>query len=90
MDIGQPKDFLIGMGMYLDFLRRTAPGKLATGENFVGNVLVVSTPYGCPITHDMPFEPCCCYTLWTLWTSTIMSINMSTSENQSMVFLQHS
>ena len=61
MDIGQPKDFLIGMGMYLDFLRRTAPGKLATGENFVGNVLVVSTPYGCPITHDMPFKPYCCY-----------------------------
>jgi len=44
MDIGQPKDFIIGAGLYLSFLRKTAPERLAEGENFVGNVLVVSMP----------------------------------------------
>ena len=44
MDIGQPKDFIKGMGLYLSFLRKTAPERLAEGENFVGNVLMVSQP----------------------------------------------
>ena len=42
MDIGQPKDFIIGMGLYLSFLRENFPERLEQGENFVGNVLVVS------------------------------------------------
>lgn len=42
MDIGQPKDFIIGMGLYLSFLHNNFPDKLEQGENFVGSVLVVS------------------------------------------------
>ena len=42
MDIGQPKDFIIGMGLYLSFLHDNFPEKLEQGENFVGSVLVVS------------------------------------------------
>ena len=42
MDIGQPKDFIIGMGLYLSFLHDNFPEKLEQGDNFVGNVLVVS------------------------------------------------
>lgn len=43
MDIGQPKDFLKGMCMYLQSLRQQAPEKLRTGPGFLGNVLVVSS-----------------------------------------------
>ena len=42
MDIGQPKDFLKGMSLYLSFLRQSAAHRLAEGDEFVGNVLVVS------------------------------------------------
>lgn len=42
MDVGQPKDFLTGMCMYLTSLRQKSPEKLYTGEGVVGNVLVVS------------------------------------------------
>ena len=42
MDIGQPKDFIVGVGLYLSFLHDNFPGRLEQGENFVGNVLVVS------------------------------------------------
>ena len=42
MDIGQPKDFIVGVGLYLSFLHDNFPDRLEQGENFVGNVLVVS------------------------------------------------
>ena len=42
MDIGQPKDFLTGMCMYLGYLRQNSPERLYSGEGTVGNVLVVS------------------------------------------------
>lgn len=42
MDIGQPKDFLTGMCMYLQWLRAQHPEKLHSGPGVVGNVLVVS------------------------------------------------
>lgn len=42
MDIGQPKDFLTGMCMYLQALRAQHPEKLHSGPGVVGNVLVVS------------------------------------------------
>lgn len=42
MDIGQPKDFIIGTGLYLEHLKTSQPDKLASGDSFVGNVLVVS------------------------------------------------
>uniref|UniRef100_A0A3Q2CCF9 mannose-1-phosphate guanylyltransferase n=1 Tax=Cyprinodon variegatus TaxID=28743 RepID=A0A3Q2CCF9_CYPVA len=43
MDIGQPKDFLTGMCMYLHSLRQHAPERLRTGPGFLGNVLVDPT-----------------------------------------------
>ncbi|KAF0034775.1 hypothetical protein F2P81_012533 [Scophthalmus maximus] len=43
MDIGQPKDFLTGMCMYLQSLRQQAPERLHTGPGFLGNVLVDPT-----------------------------------------------
>ena len=43
MDIGQPKDFLTGMCMYLQSVRQQAPERLRTGPGFLGNVLVVSS-----------------------------------------------
>lgn len=42
MDIGQPKDFLTGMCMYLQALRAQHPEKLHSGPGVVGNVLVVN------------------------------------------------
>ena len=41
MDVGQPKDFLTGMGFYLTSLRQKAPEKLHQAPGIVGNVLVV-------------------------------------------------
>ena len=41
MDVGQPKDFLTGMCLYLNFLREKAQ-PLASGPCIVGNVIVVS------------------------------------------------
>uniref|UniRef100_A0A3Q3X7A8 mannose-1-phosphate guanylyltransferase n=1 Tax=Mola mola TaxID=94237 RepID=A0A3Q3X7A8_MOLML len=43
MDIGQPKDFLTGMCMYLQSLRQHSPERLRTGPTFLGNVLVDPT-----------------------------------------------
>lgn len=43
MDIGQPKDFLTGMCLYLKYLRQKEPGKLSTGPSIVGNVIVDPT-----------------------------------------------
>jgi mannose-1-phosphate guanylyltransferase len=42
MDIGQPKDFLIGMCLYLNSYSEKQPKNLYTGPGAVGNVLVVS------------------------------------------------
>ena len=42
MDVGQPKDFLTGMCMYLSSLREKSPDLLHNEEGIVGNVLVVS------------------------------------------------
>lgn len=41
MDIGQPKDFLTGMSLYLNALKQKCPEQLHTGPGIVGNVLVV-------------------------------------------------
>ncbi len=42
MDVGQPKDFLTGMCLYLDSLREKSSKELAKGPCIVGNVIVVS------------------------------------------------
>lgn len=43
MDVGQPKDFLTGMCMYLDNLRHKQADKLYSAPCVVGNVMVDST-----------------------------------------------
>lgn len=43
MDVGQPKDFLIGMCLYLKHLRTVDPSKLYKGPGAVGNVLIDPT-----------------------------------------------
>lgn len=43
MDVGQPKDFLKGMGLYLTSLRQKTPEKLYSGPGVIGNVLVDPT-----------------------------------------------
>lgn len=41
MDVGQPKDFLAGTGLYLTSLARRSPEKLTTGQDYIdGNVLI--------------------------------------------------
>jgi len=40
MDVGQPKDFLLGTGLYLAHVDRTNPSMLASGPGFQGPVLV--------------------------------------------------
>lgn len=40
MDVGQPKDYLTGMCMYLESLRKNKPELLHTNSIFVGNVLI--------------------------------------------------
>lgn len=40
MDVGQPKDFLVGICQYLEFLRKTNPSMLSMGEDIFGNVLI--------------------------------------------------
>lgn len=43
MDVGQPKDYLTGMGLYLNYLRQSHPERLSRDNGFVGNVLADST-----------------------------------------------
>ncbi|XP_019085795.1 PREDICTED: probable mannose-1-phosphate guanylyltransferase 2 [Camelina sativa] len=56
MDIGQPRDYIIGLRLYLDSLRKKTPSKLANGPHIVGNVLVDETAEigdGCLIGPDV-------------------------------------
>ena len=45
MDVGQPKDFLTGMCLYLNSLKEKKSAELATGPGIVGNVIMVSEGY---------------------------------------------
>ena len=40
MDVGQPRDFLTGNGLYLSSISKKNPEKLAQGISFLGNVLI--------------------------------------------------
>eukprot|EP01134_Creolimax_fragrantissima_P003160 CFRG3160T1 len=40
MDVGQPKDYLTGVGLYLSSQRTNNPSSLTTSEGVVGNVVV--------------------------------------------------
>ncbi|KAG5125328.1 hypothetical protein JHK82_032065 [Glycine max] len=62
MDIGQPKDYISGLTLYLDSLRKKSPSKLASGPHFVGNVIVHETATigeGCLIGPDVAIGPGC-------------------------------
>ncbi|KAH8506090.1 hypothetical protein Peur_044637 [Populus x canadensis] len=62
MDIGQPKDYVAGLRLYLDSLRKMSSPKLATGPNIVGNVLVDESAVigeGCLIGPDVAIGPGC-------------------------------
>ena len=63
MDIGQPKDYLIGMCMYLTHLRHSRPSELASGECIVGNVVIdpsVQLGKGCRIGPNVVLGPNVC------------------------------
>lgn len=62
MDIGQPRDYISGLRLYLDSLRRNTSDKLANGLNIVGNVIVDDTAQigeGCLIGPDVAIGPGC-------------------------------
>jgi len=42
MDVGQPKDYLVGMGLHLTNLKERNPRALRSGVGIMGAVLVVS------------------------------------------------
>lgn len=60
MDVGQPPDYLTGMGYYLNSVSKKDPESLASGSNYVGNVLVhPSAKIGkdCKIGPDVVIGP---------------------------------
>lgn len=62
MDIGQPKDYITGLRLYLDSLRKKSPSNLSYGSNIIGNVLVHATSKigeGCLIGPDVAIGPGC-------------------------------
>lgn len=62
MDIGQPKDYITGLRLYLDSLRKKSSSKLAKGAHIVGNVLVddsAKIDEGCLIGPDVAIGPGC-------------------------------
>lgn len=62
MDIGQPRDYIAGLRLYLDSLRKRSSSKLARGAHVVGNVIVDETAVigeGCLIGPDVAVGPGC-------------------------------
>ncbi|KAK7285156.1 hypothetical protein RJT34_19916 [Clitoria ternatea] len=62
MDIGQPRDYISGLRLYLDSLRKKTSSKLASGPHIVGNVIVHETAKigeGCLIGPDVAIGPGC-------------------------------
>lgn len=62
MDIGQPKDYISGLRLYLDSLKRRSSGDLANGAHIVGNVIIdKSAQIGedCLIGPDVAVGPGC-------------------------------
>lgn len=60
MDVGQPGDFLKGMGLFLSWTRKTDSQKLAQGKGIVGNVLIdpsAKIGQGCQIGPDVCIGP---------------------------------
>lgn len=62
MDIGQPRDYNIGLRLYLDSCRHRKPEMLAKGAHVVGNVLIDESAEigeGCLIGPDVSIGPGC-------------------------------
>ncbi|XP_010275250.1 PREDICTED: mannose-1-phosphate guanylyltransferase 1-like [Nelumbo nucifera] len=62
MDIGQPKDYLKGLRLYLDHLKRVSPEILSVGPYIIGNVLIADSAKigeGCIIGPDVTVGPDC-------------------------------
>ncbi|KAH7442570.1 hypothetical protein KP509_03G094900 [Ceratopteris richardii] len=62
MDVGQPRDYITGLKLYLGSLRTKAPDKLAAGVNIVGNVLIdksAAIGAGCLIGPDVSIGQNC-------------------------------
>jgi mannose-1-phosphate guanylyltransferase len=62
MDIGQPRDYNTGLRLYLDSLRKRKPEMLASGSQFLGNVIVDETAKvgeGCLIGPDVSIGQGC-------------------------------
>eukprot|EP01116_Phalansterium_solitarium_P005051 TRINITY_DN1634_c0_g1_i1.p1 TRINITY_DN1634_c0_g1~~TRINITY_DN1634_c0_g1_i1.p1 ORF type:complete len:390 (-),score=142.59 TRINITY_DN1634_c0_g1_i1:514-1590(-) len=62
MDVGQPRDFLAGTGLYLKSLEHRKSTELASGPGFHGAVLVDKTAkigQGCSIGPDVVIGPGC-------------------------------
>jgi mannose-1-phosphate guanylyltransferase len=63
MDVGQPKDFLSGTGLYLQSLKTKDPQKLRpTGKGIIGNVLIDDTATigeGCLLGPNVTIGPNC-------------------------------
>uniref|UniRef100_A0A8I6XDC4 mannose-1-phosphate guanylyltransferase n=1 Tax=Hordeum vulgare subsp. vulgare TaxID=112509 RepID=A0A8I6XDC4_HORVV len=62
MDIGQPRDYITGLRLYLESLRKRSPARLASGAHVLGNVLVHETATigeGCLIGPDVAVGPGC-------------------------------
>lgn len=43
MDVGQPRDYLTGVGLYLTSVNKRNPATLSSGPQFVGHVIVHPT-----------------------------------------------
>ena len=62
MDVGQPKDYIQGLRLYLSSLRKNNSKELAVGGHVVGNVLVHESAVvgeGCLIGPDVAIGPGC-------------------------------
>ncbi|EFJ20705.1 hypothetical protein SELMODRAFT_168373 [Selaginella moellendorffii] len=62
MDIGQPKDYITGLQLYLESLRKKSPEKLASGSNVVDNVIIdesASIGQGCLLGPDVSIGQGC-------------------------------
>lgn len=62
MDIGQPKDYITGLRLYLDSLRKKSSPDLAVGRHILGNVLIDESAVigdGCLIGPDVAIGPGC-------------------------------
>lgn len=62
MDVGQPRDYITGLRLYLDSMKKKSPEMLMTGPNILGNVLVHESAKigeGCLIGPDVAIGPGC-------------------------------